>query len=347
MSEISTTYEPTLDVLKTIAIVAVIALHIISPAIALDPKNLKTYVILDQTLRFCVPLFVGLSGYTLAKKHLIEKINLATFFKKRALKLIPWYLFWSVLIFITADAYQISEGPNHFISNLIFGHTDYHLYFVPMIFQLYILFPLLAIFYKKLRFKFVIIMFAVQAIFFTYLSKLSLAQVISDQAQYIMAFSWIFYFVLGISLSDISESSAKTLSVLKKVLPLLFILSLYWVITDCLKTAKAYDLIIVTRFTRLPVMVYSTLTILSVILYKDLLRAIPAKVFNHMAAFGRSSYIVYLCHTTLLRMFMLKILPTSYQNSLTLLVLVVVSSGSVAYLSINVTNKIMSRIKPA
>src|SRR5258707_920866 len=90
------------NLLKGLAIIAVIVLHVLSsvPHVFAGAMTSFSVIVTDQFLRFCVPLFIGLSGYALASRY-GSKIDLPTFFKRRVLRILPQYILWS-LIFIFA-----------------------------------------------------------------------------------------------------------------------------------------------------------------------------------------------------------------------------------------------------
>ena len=66
------------------------------------------------------------------------------------------------------------------------------------------------------------------------------------------------------------------------------------------------DLQATTRFTRIPVLVYSSGLIVFALLVPNFLKASPFRVFkNSLIQVGRNSYTTYLLHTLVLRLFVL------------------------------------------
>jgi surface polysaccharide O-acyltransferase-like enzyme len=64
--------------LKGLAIGAVVLIHTVNMLIGHALPNSQFWnvlVVFDQILRFCVPLFVALSGYALASKYQSKNIN--------------------------------------------------------------------------------------------------------------------------------------------------------------------------------------------------------------------------------------------------------------------------------
>jgi probable poly-beta-1,6-N-acetyl-D-glucosamine export protein len=73
-------------VIRGISIFAVIVLHTISYLYISNNKQIF-FIALDRLLRFCVPVFIVISGYGLAQKYQNKKIHYYNFIKKRAKKL--------------------------------------------------------------------------------------------------------------------------------------------------------------------------------------------------------------------------------------------------------------------
>lgn len=272
---------------KGLAIIAVVAIHAFSSTIGNSPVNL----FVDQLSRFTVPLFVALSGYGLALSF-TKNNNLIHFYFKRVLKLLPWFLFASVLILIYKGGYDFLNY--HTWTMILRGQADYHLYFVPMIFRLYLIFPLLFYIVRKYPRLALVAALLIQIVWYEY------SRGWLDQMQYVRPESWIFYFVLGIYLSFRPMIHASKYM-------LLFGLILTFGHAYLLQQSGV-DMLIATRFTRLPVILYATGVILFVINWQFR--------NSQLAILGKYSYQIYLLHTITLR-----ILPQINPFLLTFLVL--------------------------
>lgn len=83
---------------KAFATIAVIMLHVDSTVSLIYPGIPKSYfftsVFFDSLMRWCVPVFIMLSG-SFALEHYDGRI--ANFFRKMFFRLILPFLFWSVL----------------------------------------------------------------------------------------------------------------------------------------------------------------------------------------------------------------------------------------------------------
>lgn len=278
-----------IDILKLLAVTAVILIH-----------AFPNVVVLNQICRFSVPLFVALSGYGLVMGYSHKSLNLVDFFRKRLLRLLPWYLFFATLDILTIT--YIFHQNTAIYRDLplwklyVLGRADIHLYFVPMIFQLYLLFPLLFFLFKKIRSIYLVVLALLWQIGWYFLITQK-TEILSnnnslwpDYQQYVYFTSWIFYFVLGMYL-------AKT----KRFLIIGFlatIVGLIWSVGNSLNlTNFGINIIVTERFTRLPVLMYATGVI---ILSCNLINLIPnIKILTRL---GKFSYIIYLGHTLVLRL---------------------------------------------
>ncbi len=295
--------------LKAIAILAVLLIHVLSsikpsPFVNGSPFQLLA-VSLDQLARISVPLFVAISGYGLALSYTEKKFEIVSFFTRRVFKVLPLYILWScifavVFYFIPAWG-SVTEQPN-FAWQLLLGRADYHLYFVPMIFQLYLFFPVILYFFNKWPLVTLLGAISIQLIwwwFFSYqgLTVTSWKYFAGDGEQYLWMTNWIAYFVLGIYLPNIWKILDKN-KVLFITIFLLWLGSSVYTIFNALNGIQnGIDPLFALKFTRYPLFVYSSLAIVTI-------SYLVAKMKNFNSVFiklGEISYPFYLGHTLFLR----------------------------------------------
>lgn len=273
------------NILKAVAILGVIGIHINANLFNFfhDGTAIKTgLLIFDQFIRFSVPLFVFLSGVSLGSRYLTEKVDYLEYLKRRVFRLLPLYFLWSGIIYFL-------YRPHVNLWEIIFlGKADYHLYFVPMIFQLYLLFPVFLWIIKKQPVILLVSTFVFQAILLWQFPKQILW---TDQQQYIFAGSWVFYFVFGIYLS-------RKEYVVNKLIWLGLILGAIWTTVDAFHLINEKENILVaTRSTKISVYFYSVFFIL----WSNLLEMVAGKIKNMLSFIGKNSYLIYLSHTVLIR----------------------------------------------
>ncbi len=190
------------DLLRVATALAVIAIHITAGYIFTLP--LAYYW--NHMVRFAVPLFIVMSGFLLCHADLGAKaLPTSVFYRKRLNRVLLPYILWTCF-YSSLNAYLSGLGNltiflTTLSKNLLWGTGYYHLYFIPIIVQLYLLYPLLRKWLEKdarSLFGFSLtVTLAGQMILYLYL-----LHVISLPSQYgsiyVLAFPiWLFYFVFG------------------------------------------------------------------------------------------------------------------------------------------------------
>jgi probable poly-beta-1,6-N-acetyl-D-glucosamine export protein len=299
--------------IKAIAIIAVIILHILS----LFPKSIYTsnpyrslFISINQICRFCVPMFLIISGYGLSRKYFNRDLSPINFLKSRIKKLLPLYFLWSAIFLIISKISNTwSYGSINLWENIFLGNTDYHLYFIPLIFQFYLLFALLPKNKKKYRLLIMVLGSGViQIIWFLlirgfFINKSNYTNFIAnDQLQYRLLINWIFYFLFGISLAKFNFKKIQKVKIFKLTLVLISFLSLSWSIYDAHKILnQTNNIIYATSFIRPPIIIYTIGTALIMIFYNRQIFDQKILKYKFLLLIGKHSYIIYLSHTLLLR----------------------------------------------
>lgn len=136
-----------IDLIKIISCLAVIAIHVSARGIS-DPsitgltRNVSQFI--NGISFFAVPSFIFLSGLALMLRYKDCPVPYVPFVKKRTHSILVPYLFWGFayfLIYTFGGFYNFDL--NNIMSVIFLGTGEYHLYFVVILFQLYLLFPLL------------------------------------------------------------------------------------------------------------------------------------------------------------------------------------------------------------
>ncbi|HAZ73485.1 MAG TPA: hypothetical protein DCW58_02755 [Candidatus Pacebacteria bacterium] len=313
------------NLIRGLAIIAVVIIHILAyfPGIYNSEKQLF-FISIDQLARFCVPAFIMLSGYGLATKYENQKIEYLDFFKKRVFKLLPLYLLWSfasILIISSVSAWSYGNQPMSLWIQLLFGQADYQLYFLPVLFQLYALFPLLWLLRKKPKLLLFLTLLIQVTLYITFAATSSK----SDRFQYTLSLSWIGYFAFGIYLK------LKTLpKLLVKLAPVLSALVFGAIVFICLKQINnGIDPLPVLKFTKLSIILFGLSFCLSLVTIK-----LPANKL--LLWLGKNSYIIFLSHTILMRIIYAMI---TKQLSTTVLFGVITLWGLTLFLSLFLLDK--------
>jgi surface polysaccharide O-acyltransferase-like enzyme len=151
--------------------------------------------IYDSAVRWCVPVFVMLSGALLLRPAKAESIP--DFLSKRMMRVFIPFVFWIFIYTLYTNRGHIVNGtmpywPDVF-HNIFFEDAYFHLWFVPMILGLYFLLPIFRVFVKNAT-RYEIEYFLV---FWFYISTI---QVYANQFLIVKFIGWlayIGYLVLG------------------------------------------------------------------------------------------------------------------------------------------------------
>lgn len=173
------------DILRIIAVFAVMMLHVCSTGILeITVLSFEWHIInfYESLTRWSVPIFVMVSGMFFLNPQ--RKITLSKLYCKNILRifiaLVSWGIFFRTLL-VVEKLYSGKMVSNEFIwellkeySSLLFGPAWYHLWFLYMIIGLYMLVPILRIFTKNATRK------HYQYLFFLYVSFGSILPLIKD-----------------------------------------------------------------------------------------------------------------------------------------------------------------------
>ncbi len=139
-----------IDFLRILAIVAVVTIHTTTKILDMSHFNILSTPVsfyLNQAARFAVPLFFLISGFVLEYNYK-ENFKYATFFKRRAARIIVPYLVWSIFYLFVVNNYSLTnfgspDSVMSLLSDLLVGGASYQLYFIPSLAVFYIFFPVL------------------------------------------------------------------------------------------------------------------------------------------------------------------------------------------------------------
>lgn len=189
------------QLIRGICILAVILIH----TLYLTNSNYINIsnIIFRRLVNFAVALFIFMAGYFTK----IDKTSL--FYKKKIIRLLPSLVIWDLIYIIFA--YITKNNSISFIilvKDFIFSFPGYHLYYLYVLFQLFIIAPILIKVWKS-KFKYIplFVSFLYNIIIFTFgffFSK-------SIPLYQYWLFGWITYYYLGLIIKDIKLPKNKLL----------------------------------------------------------------------------------------------------------------------------------------
>lgn len=223
--------------LKVFAVFAVITLHVAAGfvgGISLTDTEYGNHNwwagnIYDSITRWCVPLFVMISGYFLLNKEEPLSIFINKRMSKLLIPLVFWSLFFTLWIILKGTIKgELSETPKTIAIAWLMGRPYYHLWFVYMIPFLYLSTPALRVILKKFSRNealfFIIFCFSLAILNTLFTNTLSFFELNSKFSLFTNSFlSYIGYFCLG---GYIAKYNIKI-----KTNTALFSLLLAWLIT--------------------------------------------------------------------------------------------------------------------
>ncbi|MCI2055976.1 MAG: acyltransferase [Oscillibacter sp.] len=194
-----------LDTVRVLAMFAIILLHVTAPYTALESRlsvgGMNLAFLLNQAVRFAVPMFLFLSGVVLGL--LDREMRFAPFWKRRLTKIILPYLFWCAVYCAQGTGFE-NISASGFVRGVVLGRFAPHLYFVVVILQLYlVLFPLRRLL-KTHRGVTLTVCAAVTLFFLAAITLrqwgISLLPASFAPYAWICFPTWLFYFAAGLSM---------------------------------------------------------------------------------------------------------------------------------------------------
>lgn len=135
-----------LDLIRSFAFLAVVYQHVIGVFMrrpGLDEQTAVIYGMLFHLLKFAVPAFIFITGLVLFYNYW-ERVDYFSFIRKRTKEILVPYFVWSAVYLSLQPISPDSAGRSAWgiLKAILTGSASYHLWFVVMIFQFYLLYPL-------------------------------------------------------------------------------------------------------------------------------------------------------------------------------------------------------------
>jgi surface polysaccharide O-acyltransferase-like enzyme len=220
-----------LDWARAAAMLGVVLLHAASGFVSRTSRltllGITPALFCNQCVRFAVPLFFLLSGVSLGLGG--KPLRVGSFWLKRLKKLGIPYVLWTLFYFLLERSFRLScladpETLRQLGRDLLLGGAASHLWFVPVLLQLYLLYPLLERLQKRFPLPVLALSLALTALC-TLILYLPLPWTGWWRPQLWRMFpTWIFYFVLGLYLRP--ERLEKLETACRRYAPLFLLLGL-------------------------------------------------------------------------------------------------------------------------
>jgi probable poly-beta-1,6-N-acetyl-D-glucosamine export protein len=156
----------------------------------------------NQIGRFGTPTFAVISGFLLFNQVNKRGFNLQQFITSRTTKIITPFVIWSIFYqFITIYVLggTLPTDPKVLLYNFTLGESFYHLYFMAIVVQFYLIFPLLQNIKTGIGWWIALIVSAASSLYFSNLTDITYASGIIERVllDKVFVLHWIFYFIFG------------------------------------------------------------------------------------------------------------------------------------------------------
>ena len=203
--------------IRGISIIAVIMIHVMYQTFSnYDYLN----IFIRAIINFAVPAFIFMAGYF--SKNEPAKVFYKKKLKRLLIPLIVWDVIYTIVMLISKDMSFISV-----IKKLIISSAGYHLYYIYVLIQLFIITPIL---YKYIKIKNKFLKFLpllITPIYCLVLEVLQLRFNIAIPLYNYWIFGWFTYYYLGILIKNVNLNEKKINSILVLLIFTLIISILY------------------------------------------------------------------------------------------------------------------------
>mgnify|MGYP004458923433 FL=1 len=296
------------DYLRVLATLGVIVLHVSAEffyKVDVNTYNWQVFNLFDSIMRFCVPIFVMISGAIFLNRN----VPFSMIYKKYILRLFTAFIFWKFIYFLFMGDSPIKQIQSLFSSGflnqfslLLTNHN--HLWFITMIIGLYMFIPFMkkiienkriCEYYLLLSFVFWILIPELLCLMNSFGGKgvASLVKAFSynlDNMNMSMVLGYSFYFMLGyyLSLKKHSNYQRKLIYILG-ILGLLFTIT----ITKYLSLKSGRPVTVYYEYMRLNVLFVATgvFELFKNIKFKD---NILSKIISKLSILSFGVYLVHM-----------------------------------------------------
>lgn len=279
-----------LDYMRFIACFAVMIVHITATGVDQYIHGSFPYtlmLIINRSLKFTTPVFIFLSGVTsfYSYSYRNKKFEYLDFLKKRLSKVLLAYFIWCLIYYaayIRLGYYGVDI--KFFVKSLLQGTMSYHLYFVIIIVQMYLIGPVFYFMLKNNKNRVIILIIAG---ILTYLSAEFIRFNLSDR----LFLKYMVFYMLGIY---VTMEYDKYLMWIKK--------NKVFIVTGYLMMSAIY--VIVTYYNSVAYtfvwFIFSSISVFLVYLIGLFLKTKLKNIYSFIKVFGQSSYYIYLMHPLIL-----------------------------------------------
>lgn len=316
-----------INFVRALAILAVVIIHVTadltvrigesSLALAEGSKTQIFFFAINKLCNFAVPIFIILSGLVLFYRYKNDwgTHKVLSFYKKRLFSALIPYIFWAIIYyfynqFLFFD--DISFDWDSFINDFLWGNTSYHLYFMIIILQFYILFPLLVLICIRFAWfaKYMILIgVIIQGTFYVMGSWF-----FSFDHKAALCWNYFLYFMvggyIGLKYDEIKSLRNRTRLQITSITALsgIALLSLFL-------GNRYLNVSISNHWFEIALIVYSICVFLFLLNIEPVVSKYVSSISRTIHSVGTHSFGIYLIHPALLSLFVISIKPSGMMSS--------------------------------
>lgn len=192
-----------IHILRAIGCLMVVLVHVSALYYVQSGSWEDVILFINQSSRFGTPIFAVVSGFLLFLQVKKRGFAFKKFVSSRVNKIVLPFLFWTAFylfyIWLVFGAAPLTNGVKKLAFDVAFGETYSHLYFISIVLQFYLIFPLLQFIKSKGAW---IALLVISAMIHIYSMKFMMAEqfggllgMIADQRSFLP--KWIFFFIFG------------------------------------------------------------------------------------------------------------------------------------------------------
>lgn len=276
-----------IDYFRVFACFSVIVIHVSAIGVVSFNQTSSYYkfiIFINRFFSFAVPAFIFLSGMTNSYNK-IGKVNYFKFIKRKVSRILIPYLVWNIIYYtVLLICYDWQINIVFFLRKFITGDMYYHLYFVVIIVQLYLLTPVFDYIFSKYNKNNILIIAAI----ITILSSIKLKFIYSDR----IFLKYLIYYVLGIYAAKEYNTFVKKVKKYK-----VFSFITYIILTIIYAILFHYKNYTVIDYICVPFSIVSIIFYYSVCMNLNMCKN---KIYNVITKISKSSYYIYLMHPLIL-----------------------------------------------
>lgn len=289
------------DAFRGFAIIAVVALHAAFLSFPIQTAeqgqwNFPFLVGHCQLLSFCVPLFLFIAGYWIAKRPIESWEDYKNLMLRRLLRILLPYFFWSVLLLGYVAVRTRSINLNTVAFKLMTGRAAgpyFPYYFILVLVRLYILTPLFHYINSKRQGLTLVVILNAAGLFALYLSRLKIIFHIPVTLPFYL---WMVFYEIGLLTGNCTDMSSLAKKLKPFVLPGVLISVIFMLIESFVIVSRLDDVFFAVSLTRYSTFLYSVFIIFGLIVLRERVKHWP----GFLVILGRYSYGIYLIHMFIL-----------------------------------------------